>query len=200
MNDSQKVVGRVNGLKISKWNGTGHCRSPPRVIPFTHFLFMDNGLHSVSLTFPVFQMAESIRARSWFLIPLDSSVGTKALTPVEDGNFRLTARFLEYWSTTVLPHVYLHAKSLQLCLILCDPVHHSPLGTPVHGILQARKLYPVQGCCALLQGIFPTQGSNPHLLCLPALARGFFATSAIWEVPVLPHYQPIWRKFAHSGR
>ena len=26
------------------------------------------------------------------------------------------------------------------------------------------------GCCALLQGTFPTQGSNPHLLCLPALA------------------------------
>ena len=23
------------------------------------------------------------------------------------------------------------------------------------------------GCHALLQGIFPTQGSNPHLLCLP---------------------------------
>ena len=23
------------------------------------------------------------------------------------------------------------------------------------------------GCCALLQGIFPTQGWNPHLLCLP---------------------------------
>ena len=85
-------------------------------------------------------MAESIRARSWYPIPLESSVGTKALIQVEDGNFRLAARFLEYWNTTVLPHVCMHAKSLQLCLILCDPVHHSPPGTYVHGVLQARKL------------------------------------------------------------
>ena len=33
------------------------------------------------------------------------------------------------------------------------------------------------GCHALLQGIFPTQGSNPSLLKSPTLAGGFFATS-----------------------
>ena len=43
------------------------------------------------------------------------------------------------------------AKSLQLCLTLCDPMDYSPPGSPVHG------------CHALLQGIFPTQGSNPGL-------------------------------------
>ena len=32
------------------------------------------------------------------------------------------------------------AKSLQLCLTLCDPVDHSPPGSSVHGILQARIL------------------------------------------------------------
>ena len=37
------------------------------------------------------------------------------------------------------------------------------------------------GCHALLQGIFPIQGSNPHLLNLPALAGGFFTTSTTWE-------------------
>ena len=36
------------------------------------------------------------------------------------------------------------------------------------------------GCHALLQGIFPTQGSNLRLLS-PALAGGFFTTSATWE-------------------
>ena len=36
------------------------------------------------------------------------------------------------------------------------------------------------GCYALLQGIFPTQESNLSLTS-PALAWGFFATSAIWE-------------------
>ena len=30
------------------------------------------------------------------------------------------------------------------------------------------------GCHALLQEIFPTHGSNPRLLCLPALPGGFF--------------------------
>ena len=32
------------------------------------------------------------------------------------------------------------AKSLQLCLALCDPIDGSPLGSPVPGILQARTL------------------------------------------------------------
>ena len=36
------------------------------------------------------------------------------------------------------------------------------------------------GCHAFLQGIFLTQGLNPHLL-FPALAGGFITTSAIWE-------------------
>ena len=32
------------------------------------------------------------------------------------------------------------AKSLQLCLTLCDPIDDSPPGSPVPGILQARTL------------------------------------------------------------
>ena len=32
------------------------------------------------------------------------------------------------------------AKSLQLCLTLCDPVDSSPPGSPVPGILKARTL------------------------------------------------------------
>ena len=39
-------------------------------------------------------------------------------------------------------------------------------------------------CCALLQGIVPTQGSNSRLLHLPALAGGFFTTCATWEAQV----------------
>ena len=38
------------------------------------------------------------------------------------------------------------------------------------------------GCHALLQGIFPTQRSNPHLL---PLTGGFFTTNASWEVPYI---------------
>ena len=32
------------------------------------------------------------------------------------------------------------AKSLQLCLTLCDPIDGSPPGSSVHGIFQARVL------------------------------------------------------------
>ena len=57
------------------------------------------------------------------------------------------------------------AVSLQSCPTLCDPMDRS---SPL------RLLFPWNSpsvntgvdCHALLQGIFPTQGSNPHLLCL----------------------------------
>ena len=48
----------------------------------------------------------------------------------------------------------------QSCPTLCEPMDCSPTGFSVHGILQARIL----GCHALLQGISPTQESNPGLL------------------------------------
>ena len=54
------------------------------------------------------------------------------------------------------------AKSIQLCLIFCDPMDCSLLGSSVHGISQARILE--QEYHALLQGISLTQGSNPHSL------------------------------------
>ena len=34
----------------------------------------------------------------------------------------------------------MHAMSLQLCPILCNPMDHSPPGSSVHGILQAKIL------------------------------------------------------------
>ena len=49
-----------------------------------------------------------------------------------------------------------------LCLTLRDPMNCSPLGSIVHGILQARILE----CIAIpfSRGIFPTQGLNQGLL------------------------------------
>ena len=38
------------------------------------------------------------------------------------------------------------------------------------------------GCHALLQGIFPTQGSNPHVLCLLHWQQ-VLTTNATWEAP-----------------
>ena len=57
--------------------------------------------------------------------------------------------------------VCLHAKSLHLCLTLCNPMDYNPLGSSVMGF--SRQEY-WSGCHALLHEIFLTQGSNLHLL------------------------------------
>ncbi|CAN0343983.1 unnamed protein product [Rangifer tarandus platyrhynchus] len=59
--------------------------------------------------------------------------------------------------------LHCHAKSLQTCPTLCDPRDGSPPGSHPWG--SPGKNTGV-GCHALLQGIFPTQGTNTHLLSL----------------------------------
>ena len=51
------------------------------------------------------------------------------------------------------------------CPTLCDPMDCSPSRFSVHGILSPGKNTGL-GCHAVLQGVFSTQGSNLHLLCL----------------------------------
>ena len=52
----------------------------------------------------------------------------------------------------------------------------SPPGSSVHGDSPGENTG--MGCHALLQGIFWTQGSTPHLFMSPELAGRFFTTSA----------------------
>ena len=75
--------------------------------------------------------------------------------------------------------VWMRAKLLQSSLTLCDHMDCSPPGFSVHGTLQAEN--NGVACHFLLQGIFPTQGSNLDLFCLLHLSGGFFTTSATWE-------------------
>ena len=56
------------------------------------------------------------------------------------------------------------AKLLQLCLTLCDLMDCSLPGLSVHGYSPGKNTGVDQ--YTLLQGIFPTQGSNACLLCL----------------------------------
>ena len=58
----------------------------------------------------------------------------------------------------------MHAKSLQSCLTLCDPMDYSPPGSSVHGDSPGKNTGV--GCHALLHGILPTQRLNLHLLHL----------------------------------
>ena len=47
---------------------------------------------------------------------------------------------------------------------LCDTIDYSPRGSSVH--VDSPDKNTGVGCHALLQEVFPTQGSNPYLLCL----------------------------------
>ena len=80
-----------------------------------------------------------------------------------------------YISVTVLLNssdlftCFLHTRKLlrasliaQSCLTLCNPMDCSPPGFSVQGIFPGKNTG--LGCHFLLQGIFPTQGSNPRLL------------------------------------
>ena len=65
----------------------------------------------------------------------------------------------------------LHAKSPQSCLTLCNPTDCSLPGSSVHEDSPDKNTE--LGCHALLQGIFPTQGSSPSLMS-PTLTGMFF--------------------------
>ena len=78
------------------------------------------------------------------------------------------------WSA--LKSVCVHAKLLQLCPTLCNPMGCSPPGSPVHGILQARILEWI--------AVSSSRGSSwprNELASLrsPALAGGFFTTAIL---------------------
>ena len=78
----------------------------------------------------------------------------------------------------VLNHVCVFSCSV--CLTPCDPMDHSPPGSSVHGIFHGKN--NGAGCYFLVQGIFPTQGLNPHLLHL-----------LHWQadsLPLVPHGKP----------
>ena len=75
----------------------------------------------------------------------------------------------------------MHAKLLQSCSTLCDPMDHSLPGSFVHGILQARIL---EWVACPPPGDLPDPGIKPASLMSPALAGGLFTTSTTWEAPL----------------
>ena len=83
----------------------------------------------------------------------------------------------------------LHQSQLAgMCPTLCSPMDCSPPGSSVHGILQARLLEWV--AIPFSRGILRTQGSDLCILTSPALAGGFFTTSATWEVQEVRSLKP----------
>ena len=72
----------------------------------------------------------------------------------------------------------MHAKLLQSCPALCNPMNCNLPGSSVHGILQARIL---EQLAMLFSRNLPHPGMEPAYLMSPALAGGLFTNSAIWE-------------------
>ena len=65
----------------------------------------------------------------------------------------------------IYPHSWEKAETLaaQSCPTICDAMDYSP---PGYSLWNSVGENTGVGCYSLLQGIFPTQGSNPGLLCL----------------------------------
>ena len=72
-----------------------------------------------------------------------------------------------------------HARSLQSCLTLCNPLDHSLPGFSVHGVLQTRIL---EWVAFLSPGDLPDSRIKYTSLPSPALGVRFFTTSMTWEV------------------
>ena len=72
----------------------------------------------------------------------------------------------------------MHAKSLQSCPTLCDPMNHSLPGSSVHGILRQEYW---GGLPCPPPGDLPDPGIKPTVLMSPAMRGRFFTTSAAWE-------------------
>ena len=75
-------------------------------------------------------------------------------------------------------YVCTHAKSLQLCSTLCDPMDCSPPDSSVHRISQARIW---SGLSFPSPGDHPDPGIKLEFLTLSPMASRFFTTSATWE-------------------
>ena len=103
------------------------------------------------------------------------SLGSK-ITADGDCSHKIKRCLLLGWkAVTNLACVW--AKLLQLYPNLCDPMDCSPPDSSIHGKNTG------EGRHAFLQGIFPIQASNSHLIISVALAVRFFITSANWEAP-----------------
>ena len=90
----------------------------------------------------------------------------------------------------------MHAKSLQLCPTLCDPVDYVACQAPLS--MGVCKLENWSGLRALLQRIFPIQGLNPHLLCFLHWQVGSLPLEPTDKTPI--HCDQVSNSQIHNRR
>ena len=145
------------------------------------FVFLFSGLRFVRFLFMDHKMIGRLCLLSWRLV----------LVPSFWDGYKLLINFINF------------SVSVDACYV-ASVVSDSlwPLGR-----LPSRLLCPRNspgkktgvGYHDLLQGIFPTQGSNPCLFTSSALAGRYFTTSTTWEDQVFCIFSiSPWIKFANS--
>ena len=141
----------------------------------------------------------------WLLVNKSSLILVTPGTEHHQAPLSLGFSRQEYWSglqflpprksvsiaTPISMHVCMrcHFSHVLLFVTLWTVAHQAPLSM---GFSRQEQWSGNQYFHALLQGIFPTLGSNRCLLS-PALAGGFFTTSAAWEAlapEYLAYYSP----------
>ena len=139
---------------------------PFSLLLFTHFL--------LSTSLPVLYNPMLLIPNIW--LPVLPQTTLKCLPPPRAAAELSSIFCLFYYPPTFLNSLILVCSVAQSCPTLCEPMDCSQPGSPVHGIFSGKNAG--MGCHLLLQGIFPTQGSN---LCLlhwsPALVGKFFTTA-----------------------
>ena len=122
---------------------------------------------------------------TWVQTVINTSMENVSLHSQQETSFLCTPFFInphfkKVFPESILMWLFMHAHLLQSCPTPCNPIDCNLPGSSVYGISQARILEWVAFPPFLLQGIFPTQGSNLHLLQL-----------LHWQADSLPLHQ-LW--------
>ena len=151
-------------------------------------------LHCEVSIFPFYSLFFGSKSLSPAHTQVAGRLSYTCLEQGEDGRYYVEffckkyAFLLSSLSSVICPYQYVCMYLVtQACPALCGPVDCSPPGSSVHGILQARILEWV----AMASSRGPSwPGIGPASLMSPALAGGFFTTSATWEVCI-----SVWMYF-----
>jgi len=134
----------------------------------------------------------------WYSPGKNTGVGCPALLQGMEAHLYVsgTDRWVLYhWSHLGSPSYLLcvHAKSLQSCLTLCDPMEHSQSDSSANGF--SRHEYWSELPYSLPEDL-PDPGIKPTSLMPLTLAGGFFTTCATWEAHLNYYMLPICSSYS----
>ena len=116
-------------------------------------------LYAVVSVISAFSLSLPFKSLAIFMFQLKFHLFCDTFIPAMSCRWLLSTLKLQYHLSVRV--FVLCAVLTQLCPTLCDPMDCSPPGSSVLGDSSGKNTGV--GCHALLQGILPTQGSNPGL-------------------------------------